>query len=214
MAMTDTEVEEAAQPGTAGAPRPRADLPDAWPKGTDHKFIGSLFVAAALLFLVAGVVLSLLMRAQLTSANATVMGDRTYRQLFTMHGTMSVFLFLLPIWLGLGSAVVPLQIGAARLAFPRLHALAFWVFLGGGTMVVAAPTLSDVFHGWALSDPIPVKLALRGQGPDFLLLGLVLVCLAAVLVVVNVLVTILQLRAPGMTLRRVPVFSWSIMVSG
>src|SRR5215210_6995649 len=158
MAMTDTEVEEGAQPGAMSPSPAIIDLPDPWPKGTDHKFIGSLFVAAALLFLVAGVALSFVMRAQLSSADATVVGDHTYRQLFTMHGVMSVFLFLLPIWLGLGSAIVPLQIGAARLAFPRLHAMAFWIFLGGGAMVVAAPVVSDVFHGWALSDPIPVKL--------------------------------------------------------
>lgn len=224
MAMTDTGVEQGEQAGperpsernrgATGPSQPIAGVPDAWPKGTDHKYVGSLFVGAALLFLVAGVVLSLVMRAQLATPEATIVGDRTYRQLFTMHGVFSVFLFLLPVWLGLGSAIVPLQIGAARLAFPRLHAMAFWLFLAGAAMVTAAPIASDVFHGWALSDPIPVKLGLPGQGPDLLLLGLVLVCIAAVLVVVNIVVTILQLRAPGMTLRRVPVFSWSIMVSG
>ncbi|HEV3399663.1 MAG TPA: cbb3-type cytochrome c oxidase subunit I, partial [Actinomycetes bacterium] len=127
---------------------------------------------------------------------------------------MSVFLFLLPVWLGLGSAVVPLQVGAARLAFPRLHSLSFWLFLAGGIMVACAPLASDVFHGWALSDPIPVRLGLPGRGPDLLLMGLIAVCVAALLVVVNVIVTILQLRAPGLALRRVPVFSWSMMVSG
>jgi heme/copper-type cytochrome/quinol oxidase subunit 1 len=212
-AMTDTEVEEGARPGAEAPSQPVLDLGDPWPEGANHKSIGSLFIAASLLFLVAGVVLALVMRAQMATPEAEIVGDRTYRQLFTMHGVMSVFLFLLPVWLGLGSAIVPLQIGAARLAFPRLHAMAFWVFLSGGAMVVAAPALSDVFHGWALSDPIPVKLGLPGQGPDMLLLGLVLVCMAAVLVVINIIVTILQLRAPGMTLRRVPVFSWSIMVS-
>jgi len=213
MAMTDTEVEEEARPGAAASPQPIADLPDPWPQGTDHKYIGSLFIAAALVFLVAGAVIALVMRAQLATPEAEILGERTYRQLFTMHGVMSVFLFLVPVWLGLASAIVPLQIGAARLAFPRLHALAFWTFLFGGAMVCAAPALSDVFHGWTLSDPIPVKLGLPGQGPDMLLLGLVLVCMAAVLVVVNLMVTILQLRPPGMTLRRLPVFSWSVMVS-
>jgi len=218
MAMTDTttdnQVEGEARHGADAPSHPAAELHDPWPKGADHKYIGSLFIAAALLFLVVGVVLALVMRAQLATAEAEIVGDKTYRQLFTMHGVVSVFLFLLPVWLGLASAIVPLQIGAARLAFPRLHAMAFWIFLTGGAMVVAAPALSDVFHGWALSDPIPVKLGLPGQGPDMLLLGLVLVCMAAVLVVINIVVTILQLRAPGMTLRRVPVFSWSIMVSG
>ena len=214
MAMTDTEVEEQARPEDTGPAQPALDLPDAWPKGTDHKYIGSLYVAAAVVFLVAGVVMALLMRAQLATPEAEILGERTYRQLFTLHGVFSVFLFLLPMWLGLASAIVPLQVGAARLAFPRLHAMSFWLFLTGGIMVSAAPALSDTFHGWALSDPIPVKLGLPGQGPDFLLLGLVLVCMAAVVVVVNLIVTILQLRPPGMTLRRIPIFSWSMMVSG
>src|SRR5688572_25674050 len=214
MAMTDTEVEEQARPEDTGPAQPALDLPDAWPKGTDHKYIGSLYVAAAVVFLVAGVVMALLMRAQLATPEAEILGERTYRQLFTLHGVFSVFLFLLPMWLGLASAIVPLQVGAARLAFPRLHAMSFWLFLTGGIMVCVAPALSDVFHGWALSDPIPVKLGLPGQGPDFLLLGLVLVCMAAVVVVVNLIVTVLQLRPPGMTLRRLPMFSWSVMVSG
>ena len=214
MAVTDTEVQEADVEGAPGPSQPAPVLPEAWPKGTDHKAIGSMFVAAALVFLVAGAVLALVMRAQLATPDADVVGDRTYRQLFTMHGVTSVFLFLLPVWLGLGSAIVPLQVGAARVPFPRLHALSFWMFLAGGVLVAVAPTQSDVFHGWTLSDPIPVMLGLRGQGPDLLLLGLAVVGLAAILVIVNLIVTILQLRAPGLTLRRVPVFSWSIMVSG
>ena len=214
MAMTDTEVEEQPRPEDTGPAQPVLDLPDPWPKGTDHKYIGSLYVTAAVVFLVAGAVMALVMRAQLATPDAEILGDRTYRQLFTLHGVFSVFLFLLPVWLGLASAIVPLQVGAARLAFPRLHAMSFWMFLTGGIMVSIAPALSDVFHGWALSDPIPVKLGLPGQGPDFLLLGLVLVLMAAVLVVVNLIVTVLQLRPPGMTLRRIPIFSWSMMVSG
>jgi len=213
MAMTETEVDEATENGPPGPPEP-APLPEPWPRGTDHKFVGSMFVVVALLFLVAGVVLSLVMRAQLSSADADVVGARTYRQLFTMHGTFSVFLFLLPMWLGLGSAVVPLQIGASRLAFPRLHAMAFGLFVAGGAMVALAPAASDVFSGWTLSDPVPEKLGLPGRGPDLLLLGLSLVCVAAVLVMVNLIVTILQLRAPGLTLRRLPMFTWSMLVSG
>ena len=214
MVMTDTELDEGAAPGPPTTAEQVPVLPEVWPPGTDHKFIGSLFIAVALVFLVAGVALSLMMRTQLTTADATAMGERTYRQLFTMHGVMSVFLFLLPVWLGLASAVVPLQVGAARMAFPRLHGMALGLFVAGGAMVVAAPMASDVFHGWTLSDPIPEKLGLPGRGPDLLLLGLALVCAAAILVMINVIVTILQLRAPGMTLRRIPMFSWSMLVSG
>src|SRR5215212_5466880 len=144
MAMTDTEVDEQARPEDTGPAQPVVDLPDPWPKGTDHKYIGSLYVAAAVVFLVAGVVMALLMRAQLSTPDAEILGDRTYRQLFTLHGTFSVFLFLLPVWLGLASAIVPLQVGAARLALPRRHAMSFWVLLTGGVMVSLAPAGSDV----------------------------------------------------------------------
>src|SRR3954449_2896594 len=99
MTMTDTEVEEAEPPAANTPSRPVAELPDSWPKGADHKFVGSLFVAAALLFLLVGAVLALVMRAQLSTADAEIVGDHTYRQLFTMHGVISVFLFLLPVWL-------------------------------------------------------------------------------------------------------------------
>ena len=215
--MTDTETEaelDAAAAESEATPEPPAPvLPPVWPKGTDHKYIGSLFVVAALLFLVVAAALALVMRAQLASPDADVVNARTYRQLFTMHGTMSVFLFLLPVWLGLGSAVVPLQVGASRIAFPRVHAMSFWMFLIGGVMATAAPAASDVISGWTLSSPIPENLGVRGNGPDFLILGLALVCLAAVLVAVNLIVTIVQLRAPGLTLRRVPLFGWSMLVS-
>ncbi|MDQ6726897.1 MAG: cbb3-type cytochrome c oxidase subunit I [Actinomycetota bacterium] len=212
MAMTDTET-EAERDATAVEGPPKPVLPPVWPKGTDHKYIGSLFVVAALVFLLVGAVLAALMRAQLTSADGTAMGAHTYAQIFTMHGTFSVFLFLLPVWLGLGSAIVPLQVGASRIAFPRVHALSFWLFLIGAGMVSAAPAVSDVFSGWTLGSPIPDKLGYPGSGPDFLLLGLGLVCVAAVLVGVNLIVTVLQLRAPAMSLRRVPLFAWSMLVS-
>src|SRR5215213_8448641 len=98
MAMTDTEVAEDARPGATGPSQPIPELPDPWPKGTNHKYVGSLFVAAALVFLVAGAVIAVLMRAQLATPEADILGERTYRQLFTMHGVISVFLFLLPVW--------------------------------------------------------------------------------------------------------------------
>jgi len=213
MTDTDTEAERDATAVEGGSGPPQPALAPVWPKGTDHKYIGSLFVAAALLFLLVGAALAMVMRAQLTSADGTVGGAHTYAQLFTMHGSISVFLFLLPMWLGLGSAIVPLQVGASRIAFPRVHAMSFWLFLFGAAMVAAAPAVSDVFGGWTLDSPIPEKLGFRGHGPDFVILGLGLVCVAAVLVAVNLIVTVLQLRAPGLTLRRVPLFAWSMLVS-
>ena len=102
-----------------------------------------------------------------------MVGGNTYRQLFTMHGVVMVFLFLLPLWLGLVTALVPLQIGATRMAFPRVHALSLWLFLGGAAMVVAAPLVSDVVGGWTLSDPLPDGPEFTGEGVDLVILGLI-----------------------------------------
>jgi cytochrome c oxidase subunit 1 len=181
--------------------------------GTDHKVIGTLFVVASLVFLVVGGILAMVMRAQLATPDLDVAGASTYRQLFTMHGVVMVFLFLLPLWLGLVTALVPLQIGATRMAFPRVHALSLWLFLGGAGMVAAAPLVSDVVGGWTLSAPLPDSAAFKGKGIDLVVLGLILVAVAAIAVAINVLATVLQLRAPGLTMARIPLFSWSATVS-
>ena len=211
MAMTETRPEEEESPAP---PQEPAVFDAGWTAGTDHKVIGKLYILAALVFLVVGGLLALVMRAQLATPDADVVGATTYRQLFTMHGVTMVFLFLLPMWLGLATAIVPLQLGATRMAFPRAHALSFWLFLGGAAMVVAAPLVSDVFGGWSLSDPIPERLGFRGDGPDLLILGMGLVAVAGVVASVNLLATILSLRVEGLTLKRVPPFTWSVMVSG
>ncbi|MGH9189606.1 MAG: cbb3-type cytochrome c oxidase subunit I [Acidimicrobiales bacterium] len=186
----------------------------AWAGGTDHKTIGRQFIVVSVLFLLVGGALGLLMRAQGAAPDLDIVGPRGYRQLFTIHGVVLVFLFLLPMWLGLASAVVPLQVGARGMAFPRAHALSLWLFVVGGAMVVAAPLASDVASGWTLSSPLPEGRGFGGQGPDLLILGLALVCAAAVVAVVNLLATMLQLRAPAMPLRAVPLFSWSVLASG
>ena len=213
MTMTDSSPQADASTDPSGTARQSVEIVQGSTAGTDHKVIGTLFVAAALLFLVVGGALAGGLRAQLATSELEVLGANTYRQLFTMHGVMMVFLFLLPLWLGLVTAMVPLQIGATRMAFPRVHALSLWLFLGGAGMVVAAPIVSDVVGGWTLSGPLPIGPGFTGEGIDVLILGLVLVSVAAVTVAINVLVTVLQLRAPGLTMARIPMFSWSATVS-
>ncbi|MEA2686034.1 MAG: cytochrome c oxidase subunit, partial [Actinomycetota bacterium] len=181
--------------------------------GTDHKVIGTLFIAFSLVFLIVGGALAVIMRGQLAGPDMDVVGGNTYRQLFTLHGVVMVFLFLLPLWLGLVTAMVPLQIGAARMAFPRLHALSLWLFVGGAALVVASPIVSDVVGGWTLSTPLPDGAAFQGKGIDLLIVGLIVVAVAAITVAINVLATVLQLRAPGMTMARIPMFTWSATVS-
>ena len=206
-------ITDASPDADTSAPPETVEIDQGSTAGTDHKVIGTLFVAASLAFLVVGGVLALVMRAQLAVPDADTVGGNTYRQLFTMHGTIMVFLFLLPLWLGLVTAILPLQIGAARMAFPRVHALSLWLFIGGAGMVVAAPLASDVVGGWTLSAPLPVGEGFTGEGIDLLILGLIVVSIAALAVAINVLATVLQLRAPGLTMARIPLFSWSATVS-
>ena len=196
--------------GPSGEPGP---IPQGSTAGTDHKVVGTLFIAASLAFLVVGGALAVIMRAQVAAPDQAIVGDSTYRQLFTMHGVTMVFLFLLPLWLGLVTAMVPLQIGATRMAFPRVHALSLWLFLGGAAMVAGAPLASDVIGGWTLSTPLPDGPGFTGEGVDLLILGLIVVAVAAITVAINVLATVLQLRAPGLTMARIPLFSWSATVS-
>ncbi|MEA2828448.1 MAG: cytochrome c oxidase subunit [Actinomycetota bacterium] len=212
MTITDTSPATDAPGHESGSPEP-VEVDPGSSAGTDHKVIGTLFVAASLVFLVAGGALAMVMRAQVSGPDLDVVGGNTYRQLFTMHGVMMVFLFLLPLWLGLVTAIVPLQIGASRMAFPRVHALSLWLFIGGAAMVAAAPVVSDVVGGWTLSTPLPEGAAFHGKGVDLLILGLAIVAVAAITVAINVLATVLQLRAPGLTMARIPLFSWSATVS-
>ncbi|MDQ6796615.1 MAG: cbb3-type cytochrome c oxidase subunit I, partial [Actinomycetota bacterium] len=196
-------------------PAAEATVSEPWSPGTDHKVVGALFVVVAMLFLVASGVLALVLRAQLAGPDVGLVGETTYRQLFTLHGILGVFGFLAPVWVGLATAVVPLQIGATRLAFPRVQSLSLWLVVVGGAMVVASPFANgaEVISGWTLTDPIPSGATLRGDGPDLLILGLGVVVAALVLAAVNLAVTILKMRAPGLTLRRTPLFSWSVLVS-
>ncbi len=212
MSVTDTtETEEEVE-----APAPEeATVSAPWSPGTDHKVVGTLFVVVGMLFLVGAGVLALVLRAQLAGPDVGLVGETTYRQLFTLHGVLGVFGFLAPVWVGLATAVVPLQIGATRLAFPRIQALALWLVVVGGAMIVASPFVKGgkVISGWALSTPIPSGASLRGDGPDLLILGLGVVVIALVLAAVNLIVTVLKMRAPGLTLRRTPLFAWSVLVS-
>jgi len=212
MAVTDTPEAPEVEAPLDDEPAP----PAPWPPATDHKVVGTLFVVFAILFLIASGVLAAVMRAQLATPDGSVVGGTTYRQLFTLHGTFGVFGFLAPVWVGIATAVVPLQIGAARLAFPRLQALALWMVVAGGTLMATSPFVKGgkVVSGWSLSSPIPEGRAFRGHGPDLLILGLGLVAVALVLASANLVVTVIKMRVPGLTLRRTPLFSWSVLVSG
>lgn len=218
MALTETSTEDvaSAEPPDAQAAPPPPSL-GAGAGGNDHKTVGTAFLVLATVALVAGGVLAFVMRAQLAGANGDLVSARGYRTLFTYHGSVLVFLFLLPAWIGVATAVVPLQIGAARLAFPRLQTLCLWLTVIGAGMVIASPFAPGgraMVSGWTLDSPIPERLAVRGDAVEFLLLGLAVVLGAAVLAAANLLATILRMRAEGLTTWRLPLFSWSVLVSG
>jgi len=186
-----------------------------WRSGADHRALGTGYLLAAFVFFAVGGVLGLVLRTQLVGPHVRLVGDRTYRQLFTLHGIVTTFLFLMPAWIGLAGAIVPKQIGAARLAFPRLNGMALWLFVSGGAMIVLSPFVSGgtAYSGWSLSSPVPEGRAFAGHGPDLVILGLGIVMLAVVLATTNLITTILKMRGPEVTLGRLAPFTWSVLVS-
>jgi cytochrome c oxidase subunit 1 len=198
---------------TAEAPRESAGY-GAWLGGTDHKSVGTFCLVLAFLFLLTGGALAAALRTQLAQPSLDVLARKPYLQLLTFHGTFSFFLFLLPAWIGLAFAVVPLQLGAPRLAMPRLAALSAWLFVAAAGFLIAtafvqhgAPT-----NGWSMDFPVPVH-GVSARGVDLWILGVGLAAIATMLGAVNLLTTMLRMRAPGMNLARMPIFSWSMLVS-
>ena len=183
-----------------------------WLVTTDHKQIGILYIATSLVFFVAGGVLALLIRTQLIHANMGIFARDTYNQLFTMHGTTMIFLVVVPVWVGFANFLVPLMIGARDMAFPRLNALSYWLFLAGGVVLYSswfseggAPRA-----GWTSYPPLSAQIP--GTGQDLWILSLHILTLSSLASAINFLVTIHNMRAAGMTWMRVPLFVWSIEV--
>ncbi len=183
-----------------------------WVATVDHKKIGVLYVLMSLVFLVVAGCEAMLMRWQLLVPRNTFLPPDVFNQMFTMHGTTMVFFVGMPILIGIGNYVVPLQIGARDMAFPRLNALGFWVTLFGGLLVYfsfAAGAAPD--FGWFAYAPLTEKTFSRGPAADFWALGLIVSGIGTVTAAVNFVATILALRARGMALWKVPFFTWTIL---
>lgn len=194
-------------------PRPAGLV--AWVGSTDHKRVGLLTAATALVWLLVSGALALLVRAELTLPGSQVLGANAYDQAFTMHGTGMVFLVVAPIAIALGVYLVPLQVGAAELAAPRLALLGFWLYaLGGGIAFLGFATAGGAGRaGWTGYPPLSTMPYTQGSGQDLWLLGVGLASLGPLLQAACVLWTALRLRAPGMTMLRVPVFTWTMVVT-
>src|SRR3954454_5188330 len=182
---------------------------------TDHKRIGVAYMITAFAFFIVGGGLAEVIRAQLWTANEPLISESAYNQVFTMHGSVMLFLFIGPFAFGLANYFVPLQIGARDMAFPRLNALSYWCFLFGGfTMLSGFLTSSGAADfGWTGYAPMSVISRTPGVGVDLWIMALVLTGLSGVLTAVNILATVIAMRAPGMRMFRMPIFTWNMTVT-
>ncbi|MFJ8532373.1 cytochrome c oxidase subunit I [Streptomyces sp. NPDC093591] len=209
-------VDSRTEPARATPPRRRGRLGRAllrWATTTDHKVIGNLYMTTAFGFFLLGGVLALLMRAELARPGLQLFSNDQYNQLFTVHGTVMMLLFATPLFAGFANAIMPLQIGSPDVAFPRLNALSYWLYLGGGLMVVAGFVVPGgaASFGWFAYAPLNNAVRSPGSGGDLWTMGLVVTGVSTTLGAVNFITTILCLRAPGLTMFRMPLFTWNVL---
>ncbi len=186
-----------------------------WIGTTDHKRVGLLYIVTAFtVFSIAGL-LALGMRAQLATPDSTLISDHLYNQLFTIHGTLMLLFFATPVFVGFGNYFVPLQIGASDMAFARLNALSYWLYLGGAISVLLgfATASGAATAGWTGYTPLTEDSFMAGPGVDLWIVGVMVVGFSGILGAINFIATIYGRRAPGMTLFRMPLFSWGILTA-
>ncbi|PKW13089.1 cytochrome c oxidase subunit I [Saccharopolyspora spinosa] len=186
-----------------------------WLRTTDPKDIGILYLIASFFFFIVGGSMALLIRGELAQPGLQFLSQEQYNQLFTMHGTVMLLLFATPIVFGFANVVLPLQIGAPDVAFPRLNALSFWLFLFGGLIVLSGFLLPDgaADFGWTAYAPLSRGMFSQGLGGDVWAAGLILSGLGTILGAVNMITTLVCLRCPGMTMWRMPIFCWNILAT-
>src|SRR5438270_413451 len=194
-----------------------------WIMTTDHKKIGIMYIVTAFFFFLLGGTEALLVRTQLAVPNGKVLTPEIYDQIFTMHGVTMIFLFVMPMLTGLGNYVVPLMIGARDMAYPRMNAFGYWVVLFGGLFL----SISFLFGaapnaGWFNYAPlneltsdcgINAVVCTPGMNTDFWALGILMLGISSIAASLNFVVTILKLRAPGMTINRMPLFTWMTLIT-
>src|SRR6478736_3728792 len=184
-----------------------------WIFTIDHKKIGMMYGFTAMAFFVVGGCEALLIRLQLARPNGTILGAETYNELFTMHGTTMVFLFIMPMAAAFSNYFIPLQIGARDVAFPRLNAFSYWCFLFGGIFLNLSWFLGGAPDGgWFAYAPNTTVVFSPSHGMDFWALGLQITGIASLAGAVNLIVTALNMRAPGMSLMKMPIFTWMALV--
>jgi cytochrome c oxidase subunit 1 len=183
-----------------------------WITTVDHKRIGILYIVTSFGFFLAAGLMALLMRLQLAQAENDFITRDSYNQLFTIHGTAMIFLFVVPILAGFANYLLPLMIGARDVAFPRLNALTYWLFLLGGLVILASFAVDGgaAMSGWTGYPPLSSEFFSPGSGQDLWILGIHLTSVASLAGAINFLVTIHNMRSAGMTWMRIPLFVWAI----
>ncbi|MFI6527865.1 aa3-type cytochrome oxidase subunit I [Streptomyces uncialis] len=211
-------------PGSPGAPESdeaagkdraarRGRLVVDWLTTTDHKKIGHLYLITSFVFFLIAGLMAMVMRAELARPGTQLVSNEQFNQLFTLHGTIMLLLFATPTFAGFANEIVPLQIGAPDVAFPRLNMFAYWLFLFGGLIVLGSlltPGGAADF-GWFAYAPLNSAERTPGIGADIWIMGLALAGFGTILGAVNFLTTIIVMRAPGMTMFRMPIFTWNVL---
>ena len=186
-----------------------------WISTVDHKLIGIMYLWTSLIFFVVGFIEAMLMRIQLMSPENTVLSPQAYNQIFTMHGTTMIFLVLTPLLIGFATYLLPLMIGANEMAYPRLNAFSFWIFLFGGLLLYfsffagGAPNV-----GWFNYAPLSEKFYSSSPGVNYWALSILLMGIGTIGAALNFIVTTLTLRAEGLSLSKLPLFVWMVFVNG
>jgi len=186
-----------------------------WLSTVDHKKIGIMYGVAAMFFFVVGGIEALLIRLQLAAPDGQILSAEVYNQVFTMHGVTMVFLFIMPLAAAFANYLIPLQIGARDVAFPRLNALSFWVWISGAIFLNTSWIVGGggADCGWFCYSPNSGLAFSPSNGVDFYVIGLQIAGIASLVSAANLIVTVLNMRAPGMTLFRMPVLTWMLLVT-
>ncbi|POX38936.1 cytochrome c oxidase subunit I [Streptomyces sp. Ru73] len=195
--------------------RTRGAVMVTWLTTTDHKKIGSLYMVTAFVFFMIGGLLALSMRAELARPGLQILSNEQFNQAFTMHGTIMMLMFATPLFSGFANAIMPLQIGSPDVAFPRLNMLSYWLFLFGSLVAVGSfltPNGAADF-GWFAYTPLSDATRTPGVGGDMWVMGLALSGFGTILGAVNFITTIICMRMPGMTMFRMPIFTWNVLLT-
>ncbi|GAA3429566.1 aa3-type cytochrome oxidase subunit I [Streptosporangium sandarakinum] len=197
------------------APTARGSLIVSWLTTTDHKIIGNLYLITSFVFFVLAGLMAMVIRAELLQPGMQFVTQEQYNQMFTMHGAVMLLLFATPLFAGFANAIMPLQIGAPDVAFPRLNMVSYWLFAFGGIIAVSGfltPGGAASF-GWFAYTPLSSTVSSPGVGGDLWIVGLVISGLGTILGSVNFITTIICMRAPGMTMFRMPIFTWNTLLT-